>query len=73
MQTALQILHSSYTYLKIPKDYTHMWVQGIYQLTLFSWGQLRHHLLEITSPRYYLDKIPNLHFDFFIFKWCFLS
>ena len=37
MQTTLQTLHSSYTYLKIPKDHAHMWVQGIYQLLLFSW------------------------------------
>ena len=44
MQTALQTLHSSYKFLKIPKDCAHMWVQGIYQLLLFSWGQLRHHL-----------------------------
>ena len=44
VQMTLQILHSSYTYLRIPKDHAHMWVQGIYQLPLFSWGQLRYHL-----------------------------
>ena len=44
MQTTLQTLHNSYTYLKIPKDHIHMWVQGIYQLLLFSWDQPRHHL-----------------------------
>ena len=36
MRTTLQTLCSSYTYLKILKDHQHMWVQGIYQLLLFS-------------------------------------
>ena len=36
MQMTLQIWQSSYTYLKIPKDHVHMWVQGIYQLLWFS-------------------------------------
>ena len=44
MQMTKQILHSSYTYLKIPKNYAHMWVQGIYQLLLFFQDQPIHHL-----------------------------
>ena len=36
VETTLQTMCSSYTYLKIPKDHSHMWVQGIYQLPLFS-------------------------------------
>ena len=44
MQTTLQTLYNSYTYLRIQKDHVHMWVQGIHQLPLFFWGQLRHHL-----------------------------
>ena len=44
MQTTLQILNNSYTYLKIPKDHVYTWVQGIYQLLLFSQDQPRHHL-----------------------------
>ena len=35
VKTTLGTLRSSYTYLKIPKDHAHMWVQGIYQLLLF--------------------------------------
>ena len=30
MEMTLQSLHNSYTYLKIPKNHAHMWVQGIY-------------------------------------------
>ena len=39
MQTTLQTLHNSYTYLKIPKDHVQKWVQGICQLLLFSWDR----------------------------------
>ena len=41
-QTILQILHSSYTYLRILKDYVYIWVQGIYQLLLISQDQKRY-------------------------------
>ena len=44
MQTTLQTLHNSCTYLRILKDHVHIWVWGIYQLPLFSQGQPRHHL-----------------------------
>ena len=44
VQTTLQTLRSSYTYSKVPKDHVHIWVQGIYQLPLFSQDQLIHHL-----------------------------
>ena len=44
MQMTLQTLHSSYTYLKIPKNYAHMWVEGIYQLPLFFGDQPIYHL-----------------------------
>ena len=44
VQTTLQTLHNSCTYLRILKYHIHMWVQGIYQFPQFFWGQLRHHL-----------------------------
>ena len=44
VQTTLRILCSSCTYLRIPKDHAHLWVQGIFQLPLFSRDQLRYHL-----------------------------
>ena len=43
MQTTLQTLCSSYTYLKIPKDHAYIWVQGYLSIAvLFSWDQPRY-------------------------------
>ena len=44
MQITLRTLHSSYTFLKIPKDHAHIWLQGIFQLPLFSWDELIHYI-----------------------------
>ena len=68
MQTTLQALHNSCTYLKILKDYVQMWVWGIYQITTVFLRSTKTPSLEITCLRYYTDNTLNAHFDFLIFK-----
>ena len=65
MQTTLQTLHNICTYLRILKYHVHIWVQGIYQLLLFFWGQTRHHLWK----KHVRDTIQTIHWMSILIFW----